>query len=349
MDHDDSAQHETARSLEARLPLGTAPSAWGFVVVVVVGALAIAAIPWSAWAAVPAVVALGVAGVMVRRHRERLAARSYITIHSWGITRADPQGTLRLAAWSEPFGVTVLSDHARERVLLAFTTASQTRFVGVRVESGAADRLLAAAATLADSDALSVHGGDDASLSERDALTLLDLVRQRVPQALRRILLSGARGERIVLDERELRVEWSQDGTSDRAPSSEALRPRRSFDLAAPLEWRGFSFHEAAGPVGTLYQATWVRQGPTEVVLVAQMPPEIARYGVGLGGNVDRSAVLRDLRLMQSLPGEPPPRDLRLAIERVFMLSLRQALDAAPRKTWSPDRPPRTSSPDLGA
>ncbi len=338
MDLDDSAEHKTANSLEAQLPLGPAPSKVPFVVTVIATGLAIAAMPWTLVAAVPAVIGVVLAVLLVRRQRAGQRARPYLTVHSWGITRTDPQGTLRLAAWSEPFGVTVLSDHARERVLLAFTTAHQTRFVGVRLESAAAERLLAGAATLADSDALSVHGKDDASLAESDALTLLDLVRQRVPQALRRILLSGARGERIVLDERELRVEWQQEP-----------RPRRSFDLGAPLEWRGFLFHEAAGPVATIYQATWVRQGPSEVVLVAQLPPEIARYGVGLGANVDRTAVLRDLRLMQSLPGDPPPRELRLAIERVFMLPLRQALDAAPRKTWSPDRPPRTSSPDLGA
>lgn len=351
MDRDDWADKKKADSLEARLPLGTPPSAKPLIAAVAIGALAIATIPWTLWAAAPAVLAIAVALLVVRRGRARRRGQPFLTIHSWGITRADPHGTLRLAAWTEPFGVTVLSDHARERVLLAFTTAHQTRFVGVRVDGAAADRLLLGAATLADSDALSIHATADSSLSTTDALTLLDLVRQRVPQALRRILLSGARGERIVLDERELRVEWSQDGTTptDRErKAAELARPRRSFDLGLPLEWRGFLFHEASGPVATIYQATWVRQGPSEVVLVAQLPPEIARYGVGLGTRVDRSAVLRDLRLMQSLPGDPPPRDLRLAIERVFMLPLRQALDAAPRSAWTPDPPPRTSSPDLG-
>lgn len=342
MDRDDWAATKKADSLEARLPLGPPPSAAPLVAVVALGALAIAAIPWTLWATAPAVFAIAVALLLVRRARAQVRGQPFLTIHSWGITRADPHGTLRLAAWTEPFGVTVLSDHARERVLLAFTTAHQTRFVGVRVDGAAADRLLLGAATLADSDALSIHATSDTSLSTTDALTLLDLVRQRVPQALRRILLSGARGERVVLDERELRVDWSQDGTTPIA------RPRRSFDLALPLEWRGFLFHEASGPVATIYQATWVRQGPSELVLVAQLPPEIARYGVGLGTRVDRSAVLRDLRLMQSLPGDPPPRDLRLAIERVFMLPLRQALDAAPRSARTPDKPSRTSSPDLG-
>jgi hypothetical protein len=40
---------------------------------------------------------------------------------------------------------------------------------------------------------------------------------------------------------------------------------------------------------------------------------------------------LRDLRLMQGAVAEPPPRELRRAIDRVFMLPLRRALDRAPR------------------
>ena len=325
-------------SLEVRLPLGEPPRRGPFVALVVVTALAIAVIPWTLWAAPLAVLGIVLAWKLVRRHRALRAALPYITIHSWGVSRADAHGTLRLAAWTEPFGVTVLSDHARERLLLAFTTVHQTRFVGVRLDATHAPRLIAGAATLADSDALSIHV--EASLSAEDAITLLRLVEQRVPQALRRILLSGARGERIVLDDRELRV--------DGPPTPEA-RSRRSFDLKLPLEWRGFLFHEAAGPVATIYQATWVRQGSSEVVLVAQQPPELARFGVGLGSGLDRSAVLRDLRLMQSLPDDPPPANLRLAIERVFMLPLRQALDAAPRAMRSPDSKTRTSSPDLGA
>jgi hypothetical protein len=34
---------------------------------------------------------------------------------------------------------------------------------------------------------------------------------------------------------------------------------------------------------------------------------------------------------MQSLADAPPPRDLRVAVDRLFMLPLRRALDRAPR------------------
>jgi hypothetical protein len=50
-------------------------------------------------------------------------------------------------------------------------------------------------------------------------------------------------------------------------------------------------------------------------------------------------SVARDLRLMEASPGEPPPRELRHAIDRVFMLPLRRALDRAPRISRVPSSP----------
>jgi len=56
-----------------------------------------------------------------------------------------------------------------------------------------------------------------------------------------------------------------------------------------------------------VYQATWVRQGDAELVLVAPASGDL--------GGAD----------------EPPSRDLRLAVDRVFMGPLRRALERAPR------------------
>jgi hypothetical protein len=81
-------------------------------------------------------------------------------------------------------------------------------------------------------------------------------------------------------------------------------------------------------------QATWVRQGEGEVVLVSPMGGEIPR------------ALARDARLMQATVGEPPPRELRRAIDHLFMLPLRRALDRAPRASRAPSPPSRTN-PDL--
>jgi hypothetical protein len=83
-----------------------------------------------------------------------------------------------------------------------------------------------------------------------------------------------------------------------------------------------------------------VRQADVEVVLVAPVPAEggwlrgvdvpASRSGSSLS-EATRDVVARDLRLMQASAGEPPPRELRRAIDRLFMLPLRRALDRAPR------------------
>ena len=81
----------------------------------------------------------------------------------------------------------------------------------------------------------------------------------------------------------------------------------RTLDLAMPLDCRSYCFHESGGRVTTLYQATWVRQGDAEVALVAPQPGE------------------------PTAAGEPPPREIRFAVDRLFMVPLRRALERAPR------------------
>ncbi len=96
-------------------------------------------------------------------------------------------------------------------------------------------------------------------------------------------------------------------------------------------------------------QATWIRQGDVEVVFVAPLPADgawmvdadMAVRAAGGGAAVKRS-IARDLRLIQASAGEAPPRDARHAIDRIFMLPLRRALDRAPRASRSvvpPSRP----------
>jgi hypothetical protein len=84
-----------------------------------------------------------------------------------------------------------------------------------------------------------------------------------------------------------------------------------------------------------VYQATWVRQGMSESVLVSLLASlaSLALPENALQGEVPEvaSAVLRDLRLMQATPDAPPPAELRVGIERMYMLRLRAALDRAPR------------------
>jgi hypothetical protein len=108
--------------------------------------------------------------------------------------------------------------------------------------------------------------------------------------------------------------------------------------LNAPIEWRAFLFQELGAYAVSVCQATWVRQADVEVVFVASVASEgtevretdAAVRAAGEGALV-RRALARDVRLMQATAGEPPPRELRCAIDRTFMLPVRHALDRAPR------------------
>src|SRR5262249_17244293 len=85
-----------------------------------------------------------------------------------------------------------------------------------------------------------------------------------------------------------------------------------------------------------LYQATWIRQGGTEVVLVAPMPASLVPRDGGekrdTQGKLGR-ALTRDLRLLQAPQEVPPPRESRVAIDRPFIMAVRRMLDDAPLAT----------------
>ncbi len=246
-----------------------------------------------------------------KARRARNAPRGWVTVDPTGITRSDAKGSTMLAAWTRPFGVTILTNPSRTRGLIAFTTPDATRYVTVASIGGedvaVARELFARGAMVPDSDALGAARDDGATLGVRDGMALLRSISEHASTALQQIYLSGSHGEAIVLEGTELRV-----GTS-------------VFDLTAPLEWRGFMFHESVGQVATIYQATWVRQAGAELVLVAPMPAEMT------SPHESDLRTRRDLKLLQSAPDSPPPRELRRAVERLFMLPLRQALDRAPK------------------
>lgn len=271
-----------------------------------------------------AVGGLGRLALGVRARRARNAPRGWVTVDPTGITRIDAKGATMLAAWTRPFGVTVLSNPSRTRGLIAFTTPDATRYLTVASlvaeDAPLARDLFTRGAMVPDNDALGAARDERASLRVRDGLELLRFIAEHASPALQQIYLSGSHGEAIVLEGTELRVGASV------------------FDLTSPLEWRGFMFHESVGQVATIYQATWVRQAGAELVLVAPMPAEM-----GLPVESDLRT-RRDLKLLQSTPDAPPPRELRRAVERLFMLPLRQALDRAP-KAPRPSLPPERTIP----
>ncbi len=304
-----------------RLPLGAteerrqSPLAFALAALLVVGALGAAVAP------IGVVTRTVLAGVMLLAAfavtrvggRRLVAPRGWVEIDDAGVWRAG-RGRIALGAAHEPFGVVALASHDRARALLAFTSPTAARFVAVRArdedELAEAQALFAPASLLSGADLDDALGDTDDALRMADARRLLAALDARFPGARGRIHLSSARGEPIVLDGERLAL-----GT-------------RTVDLSMPLEWRAFVFHEAAGRVAAFYQATWIRQADVEAVLVAPLAPE-----------APRARELRDLRLMSSTAEEPPARDLRLAVDRLFMLPLREALDRAPRISRSPSAP----------
>ncbi|MEA2747473.1 MAG: hypothetical protein QOI41_1616 [Myxococcales bacterium] len=276
-------------------------------------------------------IALGLVGllaiawaVFARRPVVQMSG-TYLEADATGLTRVTrdtPDATKRtvFATWDAPFGVALLASYGRPTALLAFTTPTQTRYVPARIDlpdshrSEADDELLARIAVLADLDL--VDGiAHDAALTATATAALVRHVEGRDKDALGRVYLSDGKGTPIALDRATLAV------------------GERSFDLTSQLEWRPLMFHESTGQAAALYQATWIRQAGSEVVLVAPMPASIVPRETNAhreaSGRLGR-ALTRDLRLLQAPAENPPSRDVRVAIDRPFMMAVRRVLDDAP-------------------
>jgi hypothetical protein len=314
--------------LGIRVPHGSTWAPIALAAALVAIAVVAAVTPWAGlvWraAAASALVTLAALGHNATVGR-RQPIKGWLVLDEKGLQKVDSarEGTApcKLVAWSEPFGVTVLASADRARFVVALTSARAIRYVAVRVADGedatSVPMLLDRATTAPDGD---LRTDDQAALAAADAERLLREIARRAPTSLERIYLSDGYGEPVVLESTELRV-----GV-------------RRIDLADPLEWRAFVFQEAGAQVASVCQATWIRQGDAEVVLVAPMAaegawPREASESARMAGRATaiRRAIARDARLMQAAIGEPPPRDLRRAIDRVFMLPLRRAIDRAPR------------------
>lgn len=221
------------------------------------------------------------------------------------------------------FGVTLLSTPHRDRVLAMLTSELGTFCIGSSFDLSArrnfASLLEHAFTVTSDEEVLEAVGPDGRSLilEPKHFTAMLQAVAVQGRSCFERIVQSDARGAPLLLNGRELRV------------------GERLFDLSAPLDWRGIVFQENMGQSVVVYQGTWLSQGSHEVVLVSLLPSIMS---VGLSGILEGSpisaldrGVLRDLRLMQMSPESPPPADRRIAVDRLLMLPLRNAIDMAPR------------------
>ncbi len=225
----------------------------------------------------------------------------------------------------DDFGVTVLANRARSRAALALTSPRESFYVGAQLAGHEVNRLRSmldqAFVVASDERALepAAPDGHPLLLSGEALARLLDRLTDLDAHSPRRLYMTDVRGDLIVLDEAALRV------------------GARTFDLGKSLDWRGLFFQEA-GPGGlTIYQGTHVRQGLNEVVFVALLPAlsspadpgDRAPVGVGPGREVSS----------RERAEEPPPASQRVAIDRVFMLPIRAALDASPPPAPLPVRP----------
>jgi hypothetical protein len=335
-----------ARPPVVRLPLGRrnlpSPSRARAVgaALLVACAIVVAIAPWAAWMRGPAALALvALAAVLHRAFARAKPADGWLVVDDQGVRRVSGARESVVVDWREPFGAMVLASADRSAFVVALTMPRAVRYVSARVanaeDAASARTVIACATTAADSD---LQLGTESSLRAADAERLLSEIARRVPAALERAYLSDAGGEPVVLERTELRVGG------------------RRIDLRAPLEWRASIFHERGPHAASVCQATWVRQAGVEVVLVAPVPADggwlreahadVRSAGDGTGVE---HAIARDMRLMQAVAGEPPPRELRRAIDRTFMLPLRRALDRAPRVAGTERIRGERSSPAISA
>jgi hypothetical protein len=302
--------------LGPRVPAPAAKRAWIVAIASVIVAIGVALGPGrSELRALVAVAALALGAVVYQRLVRRVnEPRAWLIVDDRGLRRVESGREILLADWADGFGATVLSRADLDSFAVALTSPRATRFLPVRAmraddpaERSKAHLLLSHAITAAESD-LAIDAA--MSLSATDAERLLQIIAARLPGALHRVSLLDAAGEPVILDRDTLRI------------------GARRIDLTAPVEYRSFAYQELGVNAAWLCQAIWIRQGDAEVFLVAPMPADVSTM---------RPA--HDARLMPTGRGEPPPRELRRAIDHVFMLPLRVALDRAPRISRAPSVP----------
>jgi hypothetical protein len=226
----------------------------------------------------------------------------------------------RVFCFSPKFGFALLSTADRSRLVVALTNCGSSLFVGADVSPADGKRLsllMSHAVTACREDlamAMQSTRGPVMLVDTTALLRLIDLMTQMDAASFGRVMLTDNLGREVVLER-------------DRLQTS-----RCTIRLDQPLEWRGLVFREGNGAMGVEYQGTWVRQGKSEMVLVSLMAGDVRQsiheVEARTGGWPD--AMLRqDAVLASGSPAAPPPVEQRVAVDRLFMLPLRRALDSA--------------------
>lgn len=224
------------------------------------------------------------------------------------------------------FGLTLLSNRRRDRLVAAITSdeGSFLFATNVTADRSVLSELLAKSTILGEDDILDATGPDGAPihLEEQDFQELVNALRARDAGCMDRIVLSDQHGAALVLDASDLYIKDTH------------------FDLRRPLEWRPILFQEAFGASITRFQGTWLRQNNAEMVLVSVLPFfESTLFDIEKVGVPELDAMaLRDHRLLQAAPTDPPPIEQRIAMDRMFVIPFRAVLDRAPRATTQPAR-----------
>lgn len=296
--------------------------------------------PWPALALAGAVLAFILTWVHVQRVLRAIAAKAArlpkLAIEKDELVFVDGDRREIVLPLDRRFGLTLFASPSRDEIVVAITHRDGVEYVAGRNPTGQRHvEILARATTTPDND---LPVGDLVPTFEDGdrLLALVAALESRQPGALERVFLSDAGMADVVLDGRRLRA------------------AQLDFDLGSPLSWRAYAFQEGTTYASHSFQATHLRQGEREVVLVALSPtgelatpsiihPPPGRTGPLTSELVQRS-LARDLRLAHCLADLPPPRQMRVAVDRLFVPRLRHALDLAPSEVVIVSRP---STPDV--
>jgi hypothetical protein len=288
---------------------------------------------WPALSAIGAALAFAFAWVHVQRAlcaRAAIAARRPRVLVERGELALVDGERRALVPLDRRVGLTLFASPSREDLVVAITHRDGVQFLAGRHPTGREHLdLLARAASTPEND-LPI-GPHVPTFTDGDRLlALVAALEARQPGALERVFLSDAGMADVVLDGRRLRA------------------AQLDFDLAAPLTWRAYAFQEGTSFASHSFQATQLRQGDREVVLVALSPTgELASaslirpppgYAGPLAFEQVQRALARDLRLAHCLAEVPPPRNVRVAVDRLFVPRLRHALDLAPAEVIAKER-----------